>query len=120
MTEDVLVEIKDFSVEYVSTKGLFRRRKRRVRVLENFNLQIHRGKTLGVVGESGCGKTTLANSISRFIRSTKGQVLFEGQDIMTMDRRTLREQRQKMQMVFQNPFSSLNPRMKYINWLVNL
>ena len=112
MNPDALVEIKDLSVEYVSTKGLFGRRKRRVRVLENFNLQIHRGKTLGIVGESGCGKTTLANSISRFIRSTKGQVLFEGQDIMAMDRKTLREQRQKMQMLFQNPFNSLNPRMK--------
>ena len=117
MNPDVLIDIKDLSVEYVSTKGLFGRRKRRVRVLENFNLQIHRGKTLGIVGESGCGKTTLANSILRFIRSTKGQALFEGQDIMGMDRRTLRAQRQKMQMVFQNPFNSLNPRMK-INQLV--
>ena len=117
MNPDVLIDIKDLSVEYVSTKGLFGRHKRRVRVLENFNLQIHRGKTLGIVGESGCGKTTLANSILRFIRSTKGQALFEGQDIMGMDRRTLRAQRQKMQMVFQNPFNSLNPRMK-INQLV--
>ena len=112
MSPDVLVEIKDLSVEYVSAKGLFGRRKRRVRVLENFNLKIHRGKTLGIVGESGCGKTTLANSISRFIRSTNGQVLFEEQDIMAMNRGTLRAQRQKMQMVFQNPFNSLNPRMK--------
>jgi oligopeptide/dipeptide ABC transporter ATP-binding protein len=112
MTSDVLVDIKDLSVEYVSTKGLFGRRKRRVRVLESFNLQIDRGKTLGIVGESGCGKTTLANSILRFIQSTRGQVIFEGQDIMTLDRKKLREQRQRMQMVFQNPFNSLNPRMK--------
>jgi oligopeptide/dipeptide ABC transporter ATP-binding protein len=111
MTQEVLVDIRDLTVEYVSSGGLFGRRKRRVRVLENFNLKIHRGKTLGIVGESGCGKTTLANSIARFIRSQKGQVLFEGLDIMGMDRRTLREQRRKMQMVFQNPFNSLNPRM---------
>jgi len=112
MAADILVDIRNLTVEYVSSRGLFSRRKRRVRVLENFNLALPRGKTLGIVGESGCGKTTLANSISRFIRSIQGEVLFEGQDILTMDHRTLRAQRQKMQMVFQNPFNSLNPRMK--------
>ena len=112
MTLDTLVDIKNLTVEYVSSRGVFSRRKRRVRVLENFNLQLPRGKTLGVVGESGCGKTTLANSIARFIRTTRGEVRFEGEDILAMDRRAMQTQRQKMQMVFQNPFNSLNPRMK--------
>jgi oligopeptide transport system ATP-binding protein len=111
MTQDLLVDIRNLTVDYVSSKGLFGRKKRRVRVLEDLNLQIYRGDTLGIVGESGCGKTTLANSMARFIRATHGQVLFEGQDILTMDRSTLRRQRRKMQMVFQNPFNSLNPRM---------
>jgi oligopeptide/dipeptide ABC transporter ATP-binding protein len=91
---------------------VFNRRKRRVRVLEDFNLQLTGGQTMGIVGESGCGKTTLANSIARFIRATSGEVRFKGEDILAMDRRALLTQRQKMQMVFQNPFNSLNPRMK--------
>jgi oligopeptide/dipeptide ABC transporter ATP-binding protein len=111
MMDELLVEIKNLTVEYVSTQGLLGRRERRVRVLENFTLEIIKGETLGVVGESGCGKTTLANSIARFIKSTSGQVLFEGRDILALDRPKLRQLRREIQMVFQNPFNSLNPRM---------
>jgi len=115
MTKEVLVEIKNLTVDFISSSGLFGRRRRRVRVLKDFNLQIIKGETLGVVGESGCGKTTLANSVARFIRPTTGQVLFEGQDILSMDKATLRHQRREIQMVFQNPFSSLNPRMSVLS-----
>lgn len=111
MKDEILVEIKNLTVEYVSTQGLLGRRARRVRVLENFTLEIIKGETLGVVGESGCGKTTLANSIARFIKSSSGQVLFEGRDILALDRPKLRQLRREIQMVFQNPFNSLNPRM---------
>lgn len=114
MTKEVLVDIKNLTVDYVSSLGLLGRRQRRVRVLEDFNLQIHKGETLGVVGESGCGKTTLANSVVRFIRPTSGEVLFEGRDILAMDRDTLRQQRREFQMVFQNPFNSLDPRMNVL------
>ena len=114
MTQEVLVDIKNLTVDYVSSLGLLGRRQRRVRVLEDFNLLIHKGETLGVVGESGCGKTTLANSVARFIRPTSGEVLFEGRDILAMDRDTLRQQRRELQMVFQNPFNSLNPRMNVL------
>ena len=65
MTEKIILDIKDLTVDYV-TQSLFRRSAQRVRVLENFNLQIRRRETLSVVGESGCGKTTLANSVARF------------------------------------------------------
>ncbi len=85
MTEEIILDIKDLTVDYV-THGLFRRIRKRVRVFENFNLQIHRGETLSVVGESGCGKTTLANSVARFKQPTAGQVYFEGRDILAMDR----------------------------------
>jgi oligopeptide transport system ATP-binding protein len=108
MTQEVLIDIKGLTVEYVSSSGLLARR--RVRVLESLDLQIFRGETLGVVGESGCGKTTLANSLVRFVKPAAGQVLFEGQDILRMDKTRLRHQRREMQIVFQNPFSSLDPR----------
>jgi oligopeptide/dipeptide ABC transporter ATP-binding protein len=115
ITEEVLLDIKDLTVEYVSSRNLLSRSGRRVRILEDFNLQIYRGETLGVVGESGCGKTTLANSVARFIQPTAGQVLFEGQDLLAMDRATFRRRRRELQMVFQNPFNSLDPSMEVLN-----
>jgi len=111
VTHEVLLEIKNLTVDYSSSGGFLGRSRRAVRVLENFNLQIFKGETLGVVGESGCGKTTLANSIARFLRPTDGQVCFEGRDMLAMDRDKMRRQRREIQMVFQNPFNSLNPRM---------
>ena len=111
MTPDALVDIQQLTVEYASRGGFLGRNKRRVRVLEDLDLEIFRGETLGVVGESGCGKTTLANALLRFVKPTSGQVLFDGRDIVAMDRRSLRKLRSEVQMVFQNPFSSLDPRM---------
>ncbi|MGQ9597853.1 MAG: ABC transporter ATP-binding protein [Anaerolineae bacterium] len=115
MSHEVLVDIKNLTVEYVWGGGFLGRSRRCIRVLHHLNLQVFRGETLGIVGESGCGKSTLANSLLRFIRPTEGQVLFEGQDLLTMDRIRLRQQRRQMQMVFQNPFSSLNPRMTILD-----
>jgi oligopeptide transport system ATP-binding protein len=115
MNDGVLVDIRDLTVDYVSRRGLFGRQERRVRVLEGLNLEICAGETLGVVGESGCGKTTLANSILRFIRPTAGQVLYQGTDILALGQKELRRLRREIQMVFQNPFSSLNPRMTVLS-----
>ena len=112
MSEDTLVDIRGLTVEYQSAAGLLGRRKQRTRVLENFNLRLERGATLGVVGESGCGKSTLANSMMRFVEPIAGQIYFEGRDILALDRREMRGQRRQMQIVFQNPFSSLNPRLR--------
>ncbi len=110
MSPDKLVEIRDLTVEYASRTGFLGRHQYRVRVLDHLTFDIYEGETLGVVGESGCGKTTLANSLLRFVRPTAGQVLFDRRDLVTMDGASLRRQRREMQMVFQNPFSSLNPR----------
>lgn len=115
MTQEVLIDIRDLTVDYVSRGGILGQHKHVVRVIEKMNLQIQRGETMGVVGESGCGKTTLANSVLRFIRPTGGQVLFGGQDILALDRRHLRPLRREIQMVFQNPFSSLDPRQNVLS-----
>ena len=112
MDAEVLLDIKDLSVEYASSRGMFGRHRQRVRILHDFNLQIRKGETLGIVGESGCGKTTLAHSIARFIPSLRGEVRFEGKNTFEFDAAAMRAYRQEIQMVFQNPFSSLNPRMR--------
>jgi oligopeptide/dipeptide ABC transporter ATP-binding protein len=108
-----LIEIRDLCTDYVTSGGWLGRR--RVRVLDHINLEIRRGETLGVVGESGCGKTTLGRSVLRLITPTSGQVLFEGTDILRLGKAGLRSLRREMQMVFQNPFSSLNPRMNILD-----
>ena len=111
MTAEALVEINHLTVEFVYAGGLFNWRQKRVRVLDDFSLQILRGETLGIVGESGCGKTTLANALARLLRPTAGQILFEGQNLVPMQGDELRHMRRNIQTVFQNPFNSLNPRM---------
>ena len=109
---DALFEVRSLSVDYVTSRGFLGRPRQLLRVLDGFDLRIRRGETLGVVGESGCGKTTLAHSLARFIRPAGGEVRFEGRDILSMDAAAMRDYRRHVQLVFQNPFSSLNPRMR--------
>ena len=105
-----LIEIESLTVTYSNRRGLFNRGTT-VRVLDQFTLTIYQGETLGIVGESGCGKSTLANAILRLVPAEAGVVRFQQQDLLAADKTTLRQLRSHMQMIFQNPFSSLNPRM---------
>ena len=98
-------------IEIVDLKKYFKVNKGYLHAVDGINLSISKGKTLGVVGESGCGKSTLGQTLIRLTDPTSGQVLFDGVDIASLKRRQLKQYRTKMQMIFQDPYSSLNPRM---------
>ncbi|WP_405146731.1 ATP-binding cassette domain-containing protein [Nocardia salmonicida] len=101
---NALVEVRDLTKHFPHTQGA------RVHAVENVSLTINRKETLSVVGESGCGKSTLAGLVMRLDRPTSGTVVLDGTDISTLPQRRLRSHRRKMQMVFQDPLSSLDPR----------
>ena len=110
-----LVEVRDlckwFPVKRTIMDSIARRPQRYVRAVDNVSLDIREGECLGLVGESGCGKSTLARTIIRLYQPTSGSILLEGTDIARMSSKALRPLRPKMQMIFQDPYSSLNPRM---------
>ena len=115
MNQTPLVEARGLTKYFISRHGLLSRRQKCVVALDGVNLAIYQQQTLGVVGESGCGKTTLGRTIMRLIRPTSGQVLFEGQDLVPLSRRQMLRYRRDMQMVFQSPYSSFDPRFTVLN-----
>ncbi len=108
---EYLLEVKNLYKKFPIKGGLFGKEVGAVNAVNNISFNIRRGETLGLVGESGCGKTTLGRSILRLIEPTAGEVIFNGQNIIDLDARQMREMRRKMQIIFQDPYASLNPRM---------
>jgi oligopeptide transport system ATP-binding protein len=106
-----LLEVKNLKVHFPVKHGLFSRLRAHVKAVDDVSFTIAPGETLGLVGESGCGKTTLGRAIVRLVEPTAGSVLFEGEDITQMRGAELRARRRKLQMIFQDPYGSLNPRM---------
>jgi peptide/nickel transport system ATP-binding protein len=100
-----------YLLEVANIKKYFKTRGGMLHAVDDVSFTINRGKTLGVVGESGCGKSTIGRVILRLLEPTAGQVFFEGEDIALLDDEQLRRKRTEMQIIFQDPFSSLNPRM---------
>lgn len=111
MKNNVLLEVKNLVKYFPVTKGLIMERKiADVKAVDDVSFIIHRGETLGLVGESGAGKTTVGKCILQLTRPTSGQVLFDGADLCQMEGESLRQARRHMQTIFQDPYSSLNPR----------
>ncbi len=106
-----LLEVKNLKVHFPVKHGLFSRVRSHVKAVDDVSLHIAPGETLGLVGESGCGKTTLGRAILRLVEPNAGSVLLEGEDITQLRGNELRKRRRKFQMIFQDPYGSLNPRM---------
>ncbi len=106
-----VLQVEDLKKHYPVKSGFLRRTTGQVYAVDGVSFSIAPGQTLGLVGESGCGKSTVARAVMRLVAPTSGRVLVEGTDIATLSKAELRPYRRQMQMVFQDPFSSLNPRM---------
>ncbi|MBI3062407.1 MAG: dipeptide ABC transporter ATP-binding protein [Deltaproteobacteria bacterium] len=107
-----LLEIKNLKKYFPVGAGLFSRHKGEVKAVDGVSLTIEEGETLGLVGESGCGKSTLGRTILRLIEPTAGEVRFQGKNVLSLSQRQLRDMRREMQIIFQDPYASLNPRMR--------
>ena len=111
LSDTPLLDVKDLKVYFPIRKGVFKRVVDHVKAVNDVSLQLHPGKTLALVGESGCGKTTVGKSIVRLLDVTQGHLTFEGQNLLHLRGEELRARRSDLQIIFQDPYSSLNPRM---------
>jgi peptide/nickel transport system ATP-binding protein len=109
--DDVLLEVHNLVKYFPVRGGLLQRVQAWVRAVDDVSFYVRRGETLGLVGESGCGKTTLGRTVLRLVEPTQGQVVFEGDDIAHMNSGNLKKARRDMQLIFQDPYSSLDPRL---------
>ncbi len=113
--EGDLVVVKDLKTYFPVRKGLFSKVSAWVKAVDGVSFSIPQGKTLGLVGETGCGKTTVGRTLLRLIPATSGSVFFDGKDVFAYGRRAMRQLRREMQIIFQDPYGSLNPRMTVAN-----
>lgn len=110
--DDNIMDVRDLKMYFPVTRGLLRRKVADVKAVDGISFKLKRGETLGLVGESGCGKTTIGRCILRLYQPTGGQIFFEGENISSLPEKKIRHIRHKMALIFQDPYSSLDPRQK--------
>src|SRR6059058_175321 len=108
--DNTLLRVEGLKMHFPITEGIILQRQvGQVRAVDGLDFTVRRGETLGLVGESGCGKSTTGRAILQLVRPTAGHVFFEGTDLTTLNGEALRQQRREIQMIFQDPYASLNP-----------
>ncbi|GEN54551.1 ABC transporter ATP-binding protein [Halobacillus faecis] len=110
MTTEEIVRVEGLKKYFNVSNGLFKK-KSTVKAVDDISFSVHKGETLGIVGESGCGKSTTGRLLMRLLDATEGSIYFEGENILDWDKKELKKRRRDFQMIFQDPFASLNPRM---------
>lgn len=110
MPDELILEVKDLKMYFPITRGLLKKKVAYVKAVDGVTFKIKRGETLGLVGESGCGKTTVGRCIVRLYKPTSGQILFNGKDISSLPENKMRSYRKNFALIFQDPYSSLDPR----------
>ena len=112
LAQNKIIEVSNLNTHFPIHKGVFRKTVGYVKAVNKVSFHVHKGETLGLVGESGCGKTTLGRSILRLVEPTSGSIKYNGQELTTLDSYAMRAKREDLQIIFQDPYSSLNPKMK--------
>ena len=110
-SNEALLEVKNLHTSFVSKSGFFNQNKKEVRAVDNVSFSLFPGETLGLVGESGCGKSTLGRTILRLIEQKSGEIIYKGKDISKLSKDAMKSLRSELQIIFQDPYASLNPRM---------
>lgn len=111
VNEEIIIKSENLKKYFPIKDSAFSKEKRYVKAVDGISLEVYKGETLGLVGESGCGKSTTGRALIRLFEKTDGNVIFDGQDLYGLSRKELRKMRPRMQMIFQDPYSSLNPRL---------
>ena len=115
VTEKTLLKIEGLKKYFVKSSGIIKRKVDYIKAVDNVSFSINKGETFGLVGESGCGKSTCGRTIIRLYEPTEGKILYQGKDIAKLPEKELTQYRQKMQMIFQDPYASLNGRMTVLD-----